>query len=99
MQFALIEGLPGIGKSFLSKEIAHNWSVGKLLQSFKLVLLVQLRDPALQQMTNVDDLLKSFCKRDWSATEIAHECSEYLTNNNGKDVVFLFNGFDELPKR
>jgi len=97
-QFILIEGLPGIEKSFLLKEIAYNWSVGKLLQSFKLVLLVQLRDPALQQMTNVDDLLKSFCKREWNATEIARECSEYLTSNNGKDVVFLLDGFDELAK-
>ena len=97
-QFILIEGLPGIGKSFLLKQIAYNWGIGEVLQKFKLVLLMQLRDPAIQQMTDVVDLLKSFCKRDWRATEIAHECSEYLFNNEGKDIVFLLDGFDELAE-
>ena len=32
-QFILIEGMPGIGKSFLLKEIAYNWGIKRLFKS------------------------------------------------------------------
>ena len=95
--FILVEGLPGIGKSSLMQEIAYNWATGKCLQKFKLVLLLQLRSPAVQQVSLVDDLLKLFCKRDRKATEIATASSDYLFKNGGKDIVLLFDGYDEFP--
>ena len=97
-QFILIEGAPGIGKSSLLKEIAHRWAIKQILQKFKFVLLVCLRDPAVQQMSLIDDLLWSFCRRDRRATEIASACSDYLSENNGEDVAFLFDGYDEYPE-
>ena len=93
----LVEGLPGIGKSSLMQEIAYNWAAEKCLQKFKLVLLLQLRSPAVQQVSLVDDLLKLFCKRDRKATEIATACSDYLFKNGGKDIVLLLDGYDEFP--
>ena len=89
-QFILIEGAPGIGKSLLLKHIAYRWSIQEILQKFKLVLLVCLRDPAVQKMAFVDDLLQSFCRRDRRATEIASACSDYLSENNGEDLALLF---------
>ena len=97
-QFTLIEGAPGIGKSLLLKEIAYRWAIKQVLQKFKLVLLVCLRDPAVQQMSLIDDLLQSFCKRDRRATKIASACSDYLSENNGEDLAFLFDGYDEYPE-
>ena len=97
-QFILIEGAPGIGKSLLLKEIAHRWAIKQILQKFQLVLLVCLRDPAVQQMSLIDDLLQSFCRRDRRATEIASACSDYLSENNGGDLAFLFDGYDEYPE-
>ena len=97
-QFTLIEGAPGIGKSLLLKEIAYHWSTKEILQKFKLVLLVCLRDPSVQQMSLINDLLQSFCKRDRRATEIASACSDYLSENNGEDLAFLFDGYDEYPE-
>ena len=97
-QFILIEEMPGIGKYFLLKEIAYNWGIKKLLQKFKLVLLMQLCDPVIQKMTNFYDLLKLFCRRDWKATEITHECSKSIMKNDGEYVVYLLDGFDELSK-
>ena len=97
VQFILVEGLPGIGKSLFLQEIAYNWAKGNVLQNFIIVLLVQLRSPAVQQVSLVTDLLQLVCKREVNATEIATACSEYLFNNNGKDVVFLFDGYDEFP--
>ena len=98
-QFILIEGAPGIGKSLLLKHIAYRWGIQEILQKFKLVLLVCLRDPAVHQMSLIDDLLQSFCRRDRRATETASACSDYLSENNGEELAFLFDGYDEYPER
>ena len=97
-QFILIEGAPGIGKSFLLKEIAYRWGNKKqLLKTFKLVLLVCLRDPTIQQVVSVSDLLQHFCEGNRQAIEIAAACHDYLFENDGKDIAFLLDGFDEFP--
>ena len=95
-QFILIEGGPGIGKSILLKEIAYRWGNKQLLKTFKLVLLVPLRDPTVQQVVSVSDLLQHFCDGNRRAIEIAAACHDYLSENGGKDLLFLFDGFDEL---
>jgi len=97
-QFILIEGAPGIGKSVLLREIAYRWGKQQLLQTFTLLLLVCLRDPIVQQATSISDLLLSFCKGDRRAKEIAAACSDYLFENDGIHLLFLFDGFDEFPE-
>jgi len=96
-QFILIEGAPGIGKSILLKEIAYRWGNKQLLKMFKFVLLVCLRDPTVQQLVSVGDLLQHFCEGNRRAIEIATVSNDYLSENGGTDLVFLFDGFDELP--
>ena len=97
-QFILIEGAPGIGKSILLKELAYRWGNKQLLKTFKLVLLISLRNPTVQQATLIKDLLQLFCNRgDTRATQIATTCSDYLVQNGGRDLAFLFDGFDEYP--
>ena len=96
-QFVLIEGDPGIGKSFLLKEIAFQWSNGKLLQRFKLVLFLSLRDPFIKQLSTVEELLLSFCKGDSRAKETASACNDFLFQNDGEDLVLLLDGYDEFP--
>ena len=97
-QFILVEGLPGIGKSLLLQEIAYNWAKGKLLQKFKIVLLVQLRSPAVQQVSLVADLFQLVCEGDKKAPEIATASSDYFFGNKGKGLLFLIDGFDEFPE-
>ena len=97
-QFVLIEGAPGIGKSLLLKQIAYLWATKQILQYFKLVLLLCLRDPAVQQMSLIDDLLQPFCKRDRRAIEISPSCCDYLSENDGEDLVLLLDGYDEYPE-
>ena len=97
-QFILIEGAPGMGKSLLLKEIAYRWSIRQILHKIKLVLLVCLRDPAVQEMTMINHLLQSFCIRDMRAAKAAAVCSDYLLGNRGKDIIFLFDGYDEYPE-
>ena len=99
-QFVLIEGAPGIGKSLLLKQIAYLWATKQILQKFKLVLLLCLRNPAVQQeMPLINDLLKLFCKRDQEAAEIVSTCSKYFLNNDGEDLALMLDGYDEYPER
>ena len=96
--FILIEGAPGIGKSVLLKEISYRWANKELLQKFELVLLVYLRDPSLQQIVSVSDLLQLFCIEDDNATQIASACAQYLIANSGKTLTLLLDGYDEYPE-
>ena len=96
-QFIMIDGAAGIGKSVLLREIAFMWGKQYILKGFKLVLLLCLRDPNVQQATSVNHLLQLFCEGDERATEITNPCSDYLFKTGGKEVVVLFDGYDELP--
>ena len=96
--FILIEGAPGIGKSVLLKEIAYKWGNKQLLKQFDLVLLVSLRDPILQQIKSVSNLLQLFYKGDEDAIEVVRACSEYLSKNGGKTLTLLLDGYDEYPE-
>ena len=96
-QFIMIDGAPGIGKSVLLREIAFMWGKQHILKGFKLVLLLCLRDPNVQQATLVSELLQLFCEGDGSATKIIEPCSTHLFETGGKEVVVLLDGYDELP--
>ena len=96
--FILIKGAPGIGKSVLLKEISYRWANKELLQKFELVLLICLRDPSLQQIKCVDDLLQLFCIGDKNATQIVSTCAQYLFANGGKTLTLLLDGYDEYPE-
>jgi len=80
------------------KEIAYRWGKSQLLNKFELVLLVCLRDPALQQTQSIDDLLQLFYRRDKNATDIVSTCSEYLSRNGGITLTLLLDGYDEYPE-
>ena len=96
--FILIEGAPGVGKSVLLKEISYRWANKELIQKFELVLLICLRDPSLQQVQSVDDLLQLFCMGDRNATQIVSACAQYLFANGGKTLTLLLDGYDEYPE-
>ena len=96
--FVLIEGAPGIGKTVLLKEIAYKWANNELLQKFEFVLLVYLRDPSLQRIASVNDLLRLFCKGDENAIQIVNACAQYLFANGGKTLTLLLDGYDEYPR-
>ena len=90
-QFILIEGAPGIGKTILSKEIAYQWSKGKILKECKLVFLLYLRDPQLHLVKSFNEILELF------TSEKISELTEFIKKSRGKNVAFLFDGFDEYP--
>ena len=87
-EIILIEGAPGSGKSTLTVHICQRWSKGELFQQFTVVILVQLRDPEVQRAQTIADLLP---------VENAQELATELTATNGRGVLWVLDGWDELP--
>ena len=96
-QLMLIEGAPGIGKTILLKDIAFRWGKDCSLSKFKLVFLLCLRDQRIQQLSSEDDLIDIFLKYHTRRAEIAVCCNDYFYENGGEDILFLLDGYDELP--
>ena len=83
----LFEGAPGIGKTMAAKEIAHRWAKREMLHKIELLLLVYCRE--LQEFDNFNEFLK----------DISTKSAEYITSSsNGKGLMIIFDGYDELPK-
>ena len=89
----LIEGAPGIGKTVLAKEIAFCWANDELLKDCKLVLFVYLRDPRIHKVKSIDDLFEMF-----AFEKMPLGLKQYISHYNmGKNIAFVFDGFDEYP--
>ena len=61
----------------------------------QLVFLIPLRDPKVQEFSSVLDLVKHFCN--WDNEDNIISCTKYIEKTEGKDIVLIFDGFDELP--
>ena len=88
----LIEGHAGIGKTTFVKEMCIEWAEGKLLTSDKLVLLLLLRDPNVQKITNEHKLIEHFTK----STSKVEQLSSYIEDHHGDGITLIIDGFDEL---
>ena len=83
----LIEGDPGAGKTTITINICKQWAEGKLLTN-ELVFLVSLREKYYQKVKNLNELFTVLgCP----------EMNEYVQQNSGKGLVFILDGWDELP--
>ena len=87
----LIDGAPGSGKSTLTVHICQRWSRGELFQEFTIVILVQLRDPAVQSAKSIANLIP--CPDIESAQEVASA----IKANLGRGILWVMDGWDELP--
>ncbi len=87
----LIEGAPGSGKSTLSWDICKRWGAGELFQEYEVVILVQLRDPEVQAATGLKNILPS------QDRAMAESVARRITACKGRRVLFVLDGWDELP--
>ena len=85
----LIEGAPGAGKSTLAWHVCQKWESRELFHEFKVVVFVQLRDPAVQSATSLADVLPAKSKNMRTQIVSRLECF------NGRDVLFVLDGWDE----
>ena len=86
-QLVLIEGAPGIGKSTLAWELCR-----KSMRQYSLVVLLRLREVKVQNISNMSQL---FCQYE---SEDKKSLVEEVAKSQGRDMLFILDGFDELPK-
>lgn len=87
----LIEGAPGAGKSTLAWHICKEWQHGKLFQEFDLIVFIQFRDPIVQSAQKLSDMLLPYKEVD---TQLL---LERIEREEGRGILFLLDGWDELP--
>ena len=85
----LIEGAPGAGKSTLAWHIVQKWESGELFQEFRVVVFVQLRDPAIQSAKSLADLLPA------RSSNMRVEIQSNMEACDGRGVLFVLDGWDE----
>ena len=88
----LVEGAPGVGKSTLAWKLCRKWGKGKLLQQYKLVVLLKLRDKSVRAAKNISDLFQ------YHDNQIQEAIVEEIQRTQGERVLLLFEGYDELPE-
>ena len=86
----LIEGAPGSGKSTLSWDICQRWGAGELFQEYEAVVLVRIRDPAVQVAKEIADLLPR------RSEVMAQEVATDIVACDGKGVLWVLDGWDEI---
>ena len=83
----LIEGDPGVGKTTLTFHICKEWANGELLQD-EVVFWVPLRHYH-KSVRNITELFKKLS---------CSEMEEHARHSDGKGLVFILDGWDELPE-
>lgn len=93
----LLEGAPGSGKSTLSLHICQQWGENKLFTQYFLLVLVHLRDPSIQKAKNIAELLCVECGH--QCDKIREGISRRICATHGEGVLFILDGWDELPAK
>ena len=92
VQLVLVEGAPGIGKSTFAWEACRKWGAGEILQQYRLMVLLRLREKRVQQAKTIADLF--YYSRN---TDVKQKMVEEIENSDGVGVLLVLEGFDELP--
>ena len=92
VRLVVVEGAPGIGKSTLAWELCRQWPTLESLKRFSLVVLLRLREEGVQSATDISDLFP--CGDDPGLSSLV---AQEVKGENGNEVLFVFDGFDEFP--
>ena len=90
----LIEGVAGSGKTTLVQRICHDWSVGRFAQDYELVIKVTLRSLPKDHELSLEDLIYTSV----SDGSVVEEIVQYISIKQGADVLFVFDGYDEMTE-
>ena len=85
-----IQGAPGSGKTTFLLQMGWMWATGKLFQEFSMVIYIDLKNS--QSSKSVVDIFKS-CDMDLDEGTVKE-----IKAVEGKGVLLLFDGWDELPQ-
>ena len=85
----LVEGAPGAGKSTFAWKFCRQWGKRKLLGEYPLLVLLRLREKAMQDASSIADL---FYHPD---PEIQKGTVSHLQRSHGEGLLLVLEGFDE----
>ena len=90
----LVEGDAGIGKTTFCIAVSEDWANGKLFQQFELVLYLPLRMKIVASAESFTELLKLL----HSSPRVCESVASYLEEEEGKQVLIIADGWDELSE-
>jgi hypothetical protein len=90
-EIIIVEGVAGVGKSFLAFRIAQEWASDRL-DSYVLVVLIELPGKQAAQFSTLEQLLK-YAHGLQSSHDVKTVADE-IRRRRGKGVLFLFDGAD-----
>ena len=90
----LVEGVPGSGKTTFVKRMCRDWANGSFAQDSKAVIQVVLRSLPKRDELTIEDMVLTSVGDKKEAADIA----QYIRDCQGDGVVFILDGFDELPE-
>ena len=96
-KLVVLSGAPGVGKSTLARKVCQDICQTPGCHGYMLILLVELRDLLLfKKDFELVDILQLFQEmmRDGASPQTM---SKTIYDNLGRDVLFILDGFDELP--
>ena len=90
-KYILVEGAPGVGKTAFAWELSKRWGKGEILKHFEMVVLLRLREVRVQKIETIFDLFF------YSNSTVQKAIAREVEQNHGDKILFIFEGFDELP--
>ena len=87
----LIEGIAGIGKTTLCKEIALQWANKRILKNKNLLFLLFMHDPKLKNIINIESLVKHF----YQSEALANKIIDVLKVTAGKYLTIVIDGYSK----
>ena len=80
-----------MGKTAFAWELSKRWGKGEILKHFDMVVLLRLREVRVQKMKSISDLFF------YSNSKVQKAVAREVEQNHGYRVLFIMEGFDELP--